>query len=71
MKNTLRFVSFLFALSLASVAFATDSKCPASADNKDCKEKKECCKDGSCEKCKAEKAAKKDCKDCEQKPEKK
>lgn len=69
MKNTLRLLSILAALSLGAFAVASDKK----ADDKCCKETPACCKDGK--DAKSDKSAKDDCcKDegkSEKKPEKK
>jgi hypothetical protein len=56
MKNPIRILSILAALSLAAFAFGAEAKKDSCCD----KEKACCCKDGSCDKCQAEKAAKAD-----------
>ena len=53
MKNLLRILSVLAALSLTAFVFGAEAKKDSCCD----KEKSCCCKDGSCDKCKAEKAA--------------
>ena len=52
MKNLFRVLSVLTALALTSFAYANEEKKEASCE----KEKAACCKDGSCDHCKAEKA---------------
>lgn len=54
MKNLCRILSVLTALALTSFVYGNEEKKESSCD----KEKSCCCKDGSCDHCKAEKAAK-------------
>ena len=52
MKNLVRTLAVLTALSLTAFVYGDEAKKDASCD----KEKACCCKDGSCDHCKAEKA---------------
>ena len=63
MKNLFRTLSILTALSLTAFVYGAEAKKDAPACDK---EKSCCCKDGSCDHCKAEKAAK-DAKDATKK----
>lgn len=53
MKNLFRILSVLTALSLTSFVYGAEEKKESSCCDKD---KAACCKDGSCDHCKAEKA---------------
>jgi hypothetical protein len=56
MKNLLRILPIITALSVTAMVFGAEAKKDDCCD----KEKACCCKDGSCDKCKAEKAAQTD-----------